>query len=535
MVKRIFETEDIYIDELKVDRYFGLEKYFLYGLFDWERFMFVLHCCTYRRDGMPRFPDAFGYMGRGSGKNGYTSFECTALLSPINGIRGYNVQAFAAAEDNAKTSFEEVRNDVLMENEKKMSRFFRWNMEVIECTKTHSSWTYHTSAPRTKDGGRPGMVCFDEIHVLENSALLDVAEGGLGKVADPRKLYTTTDGDVRDGPLDRMKEKARAILRGEIPDNGFLPFMCHLKLEEINDPDNWIMAVPSLDEFPILKEQMRKDWEDYKRDPISKRAFAVKRCNCPDGVREGAVTSWENIQGCCRGMMPEEIPEVMRRPCVFAVDYSLVDDFMSAVIINLIDGIYYVRQHTWICEQSRDLHRMNFPYMDAVRRGEAEMVAGESIPAELPLLWVREQTQGQRIIAGAADNFRFAYLRRASEAILNMPGEARRSLNKYGEEPGRVYFTRPSDLTKAAPDITSGLGNQKFYCGDSMIMRWYLNNVKRTVDGHGNVAFEKIEAKTRKTDGAMALFAGMTLAPLLEKYDKKPTGGIILPRVKIYR
>ena len=163
------------------------------------------------------------------------------------------------------------------------------------------------------------------------------------------------------------------------------------------------------------------------------------------------------------------------------------------------------------------------------------MVAGESIPAELPLLWVREQTRGQRIIAGAADNFRFAYLRRASEAILNMPGEARKASNKYGEEPGRVYFTRPSDLTKAAPDITSGLGNQKFYCGDSMIMRWYLNNVKRTVDGHGNVAFEKIEAKTRKTDGAMALFAGMTLAPLLEKYDKKPTGGIILPREKNYR
>lgn len=27
MVKRIFETEDIYIDEIKVDRYFGLEKY----------------------------------------------------------------------------------------------------------------------------------------------------------------------------------------------------------------------------------------------------------------------------------------------------------------------------------------------------------------------------------------------------------------------------------------------------------------------------------------------------------------------------
>lgn len=169
--------------------------------------------------------------------------------------------------------------------------------------------------------------------------------------------------------------------------------MCHMELSEIDDPDNWIMAVPSLDEFPVLREQMMRDYIEYKEDPIRKRAFAVKRCNCPDGVREGAVTGWENIQACCRGAMPSEIPEVLKRPCVIAVDYSLVDDFMSAVIVNLIDGIYYVRQKTWICEQSRDLPRINFPYMEAVARGEAEMVKGSEIGSELPFLWIKEETK----------------------------------------------------------------------------------------------------------------------------------------------
>lgn len=535
LVLRAFEEEDIHIDELSVDKYFGLQKYFRYELFDWEKFCFVLHCCTYRADGMPRWPDMLGYMGRGSGKNGYVSFEDFALLSPANGIRNYNIQSFAAAEDNAKTSFEEVRNDVLEEHKPKLSRFYSWNMEKITCTKTKSVWTYHTSAPKTKDGGRPGKVNFDEIHVFENSDLIDVAEGGLGKVRDPRKLYTSTDGEVRDGVLDAKKEAARAILRGDRPDNGFLPFMCHLELSEIDDPDNWIMAVPSLDEFPVLREQMMRDYIEYKEDPIRKRAFAVKRCNCPDGVREGAVTGWENIQACCRGAMPSEIPEVLKRPCVIAVDYSLVDDFMSAVIVNLIDGIYYVRQKTWICEQSRDLPRINFPYMEAVARGEAEMVKGSEIGSELPFLWIKEETKNQRVLAGAADSYRFPYMKRNAEQILGITGEARKAANHYGEDTGHIYFTRPSDLAKAAPDITLDLNRRMFYCGDSMIMRWYLNNVKRVVDIKGNTTFEKIEGKSRKTDGAMALFAAMTVAPMLEKYDKKKSSGIVLPKLKIYR
>lgn len=533
-VLECFENEDLRIDEDKVEGYFSLEKYFRFGLFDWERFCFVLHCCTYRADGFPRWPDMFGYMGRGSGKNGFTSFEDLSLLSPKNGIRGYNIQSFAAAEDNAKTSFEEVRLDVLTENENRLKKFFTWNKEEILCVKTKSRWTYHTSAPRTKDGGRPGKVNIDEIHVFENTKLLDVAFGGLGKVKDPRRLITSTDGLVRDGPLDYYKAKGRAVLKREIDDNGLLPFLCHCTLDQIDDPENWIMAIPSLDEFPVLREQVRKDYIEYKENPFERRSVIVKRFNCIEGEDENALTSWENIQECCKGLSPADIPEIKSRPCVFGIDFASIDDFASAVILTLADGIYYAEQHSWYCSRGRDIPRIRFPLEEAEARGELTKVDGSEIPPEMIIEWVEERTQGRRLLAGAGDNFRYSYVKRACDEILRMPGEARRAANGYGTKPGIFYYVRPSDLAKAAPEIATAFNHHSFHCGDTKIMRWYMSNVKKTIDSHGNTAYEKIEAKSRKTDGAMALFAAMTVAPMLTPYDKKSTRPIKRLGVKIY-
>lgn len=534
-VLRTFENEDIYIDEKKVDNYFGLEKYFRYSLFDWERFCFVLHCCTYRRDGMPRWSDMFGYMGRGSGKNGYTSFEDFALLSPKNGIRGYNIQSFAAAEANAKTSFEEVRLDVLAENETKLKKFFSWNKEEILCTKTKSKWTYHTSAPRSKDGGRPGKVNFDEIHVFENKKLMTVASGGLGKVADPRTLITSTDGFVRDGPLDEYKNRARAILNDENKDdNGMLPFMCHLTLDRIEDPDNWIEAIPSLDQFLVLREQVKKDFITYKENPFENREIIVKRFNCTEGEDEGSLTSWDNIQVCCQGVMPQDIPELAKRPCVFAIDSANINDFFSAVILSKMDGIYYAEQHSWICTKSRDLPKIKFPIDQAVARGEATLIDDVDISMELPFQWIRERTRGRRILAGASDAFLYKISRKVCESMLHMKTGKRYNTNGYGSEQGWFYFNRPSDIERVAIDVNSIFNHRSLYCGDSMIMRWYFGNVKKVLKSNGNTAFEKIEPKSRKTDGAMAFFAALTVADFLDPYDRPKSGGVVILGTRVY-
>lgn len=60
--------------------------------------------------------------------------------------------------------------------------------------------------------------------------------------------------------------------------------------------------------------------------------------------------------------------------------------------------------------------------------------------------------------------------------------------------------------------IASAFLNHKIRWGDNMLMRWYTNNATRILDKRGNITFGKIEPKTRKTDGFMALVAAFIVA-----------------------
>lgn len=65
-----------------------------------------------------------------------------------------------------------------------------------------------------------------------------------------------------------------------------------------------------------------------------------------------------------------------------------------------------------------------------------------------------------------------------------------------------------------APLISSAFLNHKIVWGDNMLMRWYTNNAIRIIDRHGNVTYGKIEPKSRKTDGFMALVAAFIVAEI---------------------
>ncbi|MEG1550661.1 MAG: hypothetical protein RR355_00145, partial [Oscillospiraceae bacterium] len=130
-IENCFNEETLNLDEEQFEKYMSYQQYFPFKLFEWEKFVFALHNCVYRTDGFLRWPTLFLYLGRGSGKNGYLSFEDFCLLTPTNGIKNYHIDIYAVAEANAKTSFEEIYN-VLENNEQKMKRFFKWNLEEIE-------------------------------------------------------------------------------------------------------------------------------------------------------------------------------------------------------------------------------------------------------------------------------------------------------------------------------------------------------------------------------------------------------------------
>lgn len=107
-VKAAFENEKIHVDDEQLERYMGLQKYFEYKLLPWEEFVFALHNCTYTESGALRWPILFIEVGRGAGKNGYLAYEDFALVTPINGVKHYNIDIFATAEDQARATFDDI-------------------------------------------------------------------------------------------------------------------------------------------------------------------------------------------------------------------------------------------------------------------------------------------------------------------------------------------------------------------------------------------------------------------------------------------
>lgn len=504
-VENCFKNENLYVDEKQLDDYLSLQKYFDYDLFPWEKFVFALHNCTYSAPGILRWPKLVLILGRGSGKNGYLAFEDFALITPINGIKNYDIDICATSEEQAKCSFMDI-HDMLDAHKNKMKKKFHWNLTEITNLKTNSTIRYRTSNPKTKDGGRPGKVDFDEYHAYENYKLIDVLTTGLGKVAMPRMTIATTIGDVRDGPLDQLFEDMLAILNGIIPDNGQLPFICRLDSDkEIDDERCWHKANPSLRYFPYLLERLRSEYVDYKRDHLGNSAFKVKRMNrIGSGITE-PVAKWEDIKTTNRPLI-----DLSGKPCVFGLDYTKTTDFMSSGLLFYINKTYYWLTHTWVCTQCRDLSRIRAPLKAFEQRGLLTFIDDNEIDPEIPVQWIKDKMQNYKIVGGGLDSYRYSILKKPLAAIGF-------DCDKKGKN--NIKLCRPSDIMQIAPTITRAFANHNLIWDDDALMRWFTNNVAVVYDKKGNMQFEKIEAKSRKTDGFFALTHAFTQNELLDKYS----------------
>ena len=497
-IKNIFDNEKLVIDEEKVEKYFSYQKYFPFNLFPWEKFLFVLHNCVFKENGLPRFADLFILVGRGSGKNAYLAYEDFCLITPTHGIKNYDIDISANSEDQAKTTFNDIYN--ILEDPKytkKMKRNFYWNKEEIINLKTKSKIKFRTNNPKGKDGLRSGKVDFDEIHAYQNWANINVFTTGLGKKDNPRRTYITTNGDVRDGPLDNLLEKAIMILKGEVEDNGFLPFICKLDEEkEVDNPDNWAKANPSLPYRPSLMEQMKKEYADYKINPYVNNAFMTKRMNIPKGSKDIEVTSWENILS-----TNKDIPNLEGASCTIGIDYTKVNDMMSVGLLFLKGGIYYWVSHSWFCTNSRDKDRIKAPLEEWSKQGLLTIVDDIEINPDMATEWIQEQLIKYNFVKLGVDNFRLALL---SKSMKNIGIDA---TNKE-----QVKIIRPSDIMKIVPVIDSLFNNHQIVWGDNPLMRWFTNNTKLTDKNLGNYVYDKIEPKSRKTDGFMAFVHAMIAA-----------------------
>ena len=170
----------------------------------------------------------------------------------------------------------------------------------------------------------------------------------------------------------------------------------------------------------------------------------------------------------------------------------------------------YDLSHSWICLQSKDLHRIKAPWKEWVKRGLLETIDDVEIHPDIVVEYIQNQMEYYSIKAMAIDDFRYALL---SNELRTIGFDAKTYKN--------LKLVRPSDIMRVAPIIDSCFANDYFIWGDNPVLRWATNNTKLVRYGRkpgkqddadiGNFVYAKIEAKSRKTDPFMALVASMTV------------------------
>lgn len=505
----VLERDDVIIDERKIEQCLSLQKYFPYKLIEWEIFLVSLIVGVFLNlpDGNIDiyFKDIRIIVGRGSGKNGLISFLCFYFLSPYHGVQGYNIDLLANSENQAKTSFKDVyevvkENHDKKNNQKALKKHFYATKEEILGIKTKSILRFNTSSKRGKDSKRTGCIIYDEKHEYEDATNINTLRSGLGKVPFGREITITTNGHVRGGVFDKEAEENIEILKAYNPINRTLVFWCHIESEdEWNQPDKWIKAIPSINDFYNLRTEIELEVlkMPYNQDYFPE--FMAKRMNYPIGNKDVEVATWEDIKACNK-----ELIDLRGCDCVGGVDYAKTNDFIGVCLLFKRDGRYYLIHHTFVCMNSRDLKGIKAPLNEWAEMGHITFVDDVEISPKLVVNWFEGMGQIYNIKKIAIDNFRYSLLNFAFKEI---------GFDAF--ETKNIKLVRPSDIMKASPIINSVFVNQNLSWGNSPIMNWCTNNTKKILQ-NGNITYGKIEAIYRKTDTFMAMVNSFVISEEIE-------------------
>lgn len=505
LVEKAFKEEDIYVDKEQLEGYMKIGNLMFETIYSWEKFATACILCTYKKDRKPRWYWALFMLGRGAGKDGIIAWWSLCLVSKYNKVYRYDVDICANNEDQATRPVKDIvefleRPDIFEKN--KLS--FYWTKEEVKGLFNKGRIKGQTNSPKGKDGLRTGAAIFNEVHQYENYSQIKVFTTGLGKVANPRRIYFTTNGEVREGVLDDYLEHAEPVLNGDEEDNGYFYFLCCLdNKEEVDDENNWYKANPSLEYNETLLDETRTEYYEWKKDPYKNSSFMTKRMNLPIRADEKSVVDYDYIKATNQPMI-----ELEHKNCVCGVDLSRVTDMCSCTLWFKVKEKRYVINHNWICTQSQDWEyiRIKDEFPKWVDMGILTIVDDFEINPKLVADYIQLQKTKYNIMCLAIDDFRYSIFARELNAI------------GFTKDNKNLKLVRPSDIAKVVPQMESWLLNQNVILGDNPCWRWACNNTKviswkaRTVEEGelGNQVYAKIEKRSRKTDPFMSTVAAAT-------------------------
>lgn len=457
-----------------------------------------------KKTGLRRCREAFIICGRKNGKS--------TLLSGL-GVYGmiaeHGAQVLCSANkyQQARIIFDEARNMVLQSPE--LSKIIRKRKTDMYCDSNFSSMIPLSKNSELSDGLNASLALIDEVHSNKDRYSYDVIKQSMSAREQPLIFTISTAGFVRNGLFDILHDYGCNILDGkltdkDVPYGSFLPFFYELDdLSEINNPDMWIKANPSLGDIKSLGE-LRANVERSKVDTTFLPTLETKDFDLPQNVAGSWLTPDEVINH-----DTFDLNDFAGSYAIGGVDLSEVGDLTCATVLMMHenDETKYIYQHYFIPQDAVDNHIKTdkVPYDDWHRRGFITYCTGNKVNYSDVTKW-------------------FVDLENKYHIIISWIGYDRwgtQYWQKEMEQNGYIIISVGQGYKSCSPTMKQmklDFGAHLINYNNNAITAWCLSNTAVATDPACNIKFVKSNNPHLRIDGMASMYDAFYV--LYQKYDE---------------
>lgn len=349
-------------------------------------------------------------------------------------------------------------------------------------------------ARKVGDGKNPSLGIVDEYHAHETSEIYDVIYGGMVARRSPLMIIITTAGFNLNGPCFKEYQYVSKILNPdiEIENDDYFVMICELDPEDdVKDESNWIKANPIVATYPEGMESLRAALKVALEVPEKMRSFLTKNMDIWVDQQDNGYMKMSKWRACFG-----EMPDLKEMAIYLGLDLSMTTDLTSVGWVGVLDGFYYVGQHSFIPEE-RAKEKMatdKVPYDLWRDQGWMTFTSGEAVDYQFVERWIIEfiHVNKLRVMEIAYDKWNALHLAQRLESKgFNMT-----------DLPQRIQH-----LSLPTKDYRQTVYEGKLIHGNDPLLTFAYNNAIIKQDAQENIMLDKAKSPQRIDPAAAVMNA----------------------------
>ena len=451
-------------------------------------------------------------------KNGKTTLAAAILLYMLFCDHEHGAEVYSAASTREQASIVyNIASQMVKKNDdlNAVCDIRPSNKRLIFGDRVYVACSSDAGAPH---GTSPHCVIFDEMHLQKTRLLWEAFQTGLGARAQPLIFVITTAGHDRSSICWELHQYAKAVDRGEIEDETFLPCLFGSDpQDDWTDPKVWAKANPCLG-VSLSVDFIAQQCKLAKENPATENSFRRLHLNqwTEQESRVIPMRAWDE----CEQKFTAE--DLRGRLCHAGLDLSSTRDVTAFVLVfPEPEGGVSVLPWFWIPEANVDERaaadqRLLRGYGSG---GFLEMTPGNEVDVIFVAERIMQIVQEFNCQIIGFDGWNAA----GPTQLLKERGLPEQCLKKMPQ----------SFSTYNAPfkQLVAWVGNGKFRHDGNPVLRWMASNTAAIEDPSGNIRPDKGNSAD-KIDGICATLMGMALAMThgieASPYNTKGEGAILL-------